>query len=47
MLIMQAKLRGMSHLDLTSSPSRVAANELYLKLGYEKRETNIYRMKLR
>jgi len=30
-------------LDLTSSPSRVAANELYLKLGFNKRETNVYR----
>jgi len=43
---MAAKNRHLKHLDLTSSPERVAANKLYLKLGYEKRETNVYRKKL-
>jgi ribosomal protein S18 acetylase RimI-like enzyme len=29
--------------DLTSRPSREAANRLYRKLGFEQRETNVYR----
>ena len=31
-------------LMLTSNPARVAANNLYNKLGFEKKETNVYRM---
>ena len=31
-------------LHLTSRPSRVAANELYRALGFQRRETNAYRM---
>lgn len=31
-------------INLTSTPSRVAANELYKKIGFEKRETNVYRL---
>lgn len=46
-IIERAKERGMQELDLTSRPSRVAANALYQKLGFEKRETNVYRMKLK
>ena len=34
---------GARTVDLTSRPSRVAANALYRKLGFEERETNIYR----
>jgi ribosomal protein S18 acetylase RimI-like enzyme len=34
---------GSRTVDLTSRPSRVAANALYRKLGFEERETNIYR----
>jgi ribosomal protein S18 acetylase RimI-like enzyme len=34
---------GCRTLDLTSRPSRVAANKLYQKLGFKARETNIYR----
>ena len=30
---------------LTSRPSRVVANQLYQSLGFEKRETNVYKMK--
>lgn len=37
---------GVSKIDLTSSPSRVAANALYLKLGFVRRETNVYRLEL-
>lgn len=31
---------------LTSNPKRVAANNLYLKLGFERKETNCYKMSL-
>lgn len=41
-----AKSRGWKKLELTSRPSRVAANELYRKLGFELRETNMYRLEL-
>lgn len=30
-------------IDLTSRPSRVAANHLYKKIGFKLRETNLYR----
>ena len=30
-------------IDLTSRPSRMEANEMYQKMGFEKRETNVYR----
>lgn len=32
--------------DLTSRPSREAANRLYLRLGFEVRDTNVYRYRL-
>lgn len=32
--------------DLTSRPSREAANRLYRKTGFELRETNVYRIAL-
>lgn len=41
-----ASRSGAFQLDLTSSPNRIAANALYQKLGFEKRETNVYRLKL-
>lgn len=44
--IVYAKQSGASKLDLTSSPERVAANKLYQKLNFEKRETNVYRLML-
>jgi ribosomal protein S18 acetylase RimI-like enzyme len=34
---------GARTLDLTSRPSREAANRLYQKLGFKARETNVYR----
>lgn len=37
--------RGNVTLMLTSRPSRIVANQLYLSLGFEKRETNVYKMK--
>ncbi|MEN9562704.1 MAG: hypothetical protein RIR73_948, partial [Chloroflexota bacterium] len=41
-----AKEKGASNIALTSNPQRVAANKLYLKLGFEKRETNAYVFRL-
>ena len=37
-----AKKLGVTKLALTSRPEREAANELYLKLGYTRVETNVY-----
>lgn len=34
---------GARTVDLTSRPSREAANRLYRRLGFEPRETNVYR----
>jgi ribosomal protein S18 acetylase RimI-like enzyme len=39
-----AKKMGGSSVNLTSSPWRTAANALYKKLGFEKRETNVYKL---
>lgn len=39
----EARLRGVRSIDLTSRPSREAANALYQKLGFERRDTNVYR----
>lgn len=41
-----AKENGARSITLTSNPMRVAANKLYLKMGFVKRETNAYQMKL-
>ena len=38
-----ARTAGATTVDLTSRPSREAANRLYLRLGFERRETNVYR----
>lgn len=38
-----AKDLGAKTVDLTSSPDREVANELYKKLGFELRKTNTYR----
>ncbi|HEX2576595.1 MAG TPA: GNAT family N-acetyltransferase [Aquihabitans sp.] len=35
--------RGARSIDLTSRPSREAANRLYRRLGFEQRDTNVYR----
>ena len=45
-LIEVAKKEGVLYIDLTSNPSREAANALYQKLGFDKRETNVYRLTL-
>ena len=42
----EARSRGAKAVDLTSRPSREAANHLYQRIGFERRETNVYRYKL-
>jgi len=39
----RATAEGARTVDLTSRPSRAAANRLYLRLGFAQRETNVYR----
>lgn len=34
---------NISYIDLTSRPSRIEANNLYVSLGFEKRDTSVYR----
>ncbi len=43
--VSMAKEAGAKTIDLTSRPSREAANALYRKAGFELRETNVYRYK--
>lgn len=45
-MIERARSLGCKTIELTSRPSREAANHLYLKLGFEVRETNVYRYNL-
>ena len=42
----KAKKLGVSYLDYTSRPTRLAANNLYNRLGFRKRDTNVYRIEL-
>ena len=46
-LIARAHIFGMAHLDLTSRPHRIAANTMYEKLGFLRRDTNVYRLILK
>ncbi len=46
-MIDRADELGCSTVDLTSRPSRAAANRLYLREGFVVRETNVYRFDLR
>jgi ribosomal protein S18 acetylase RimI-like enzyme len=41
-----ARKSGARTIDLTSSPSREAANRLYERLGFTLRDTNVYRLML-
>ena len=41
-----AKEAGARTVDLTSRPSREAANRLYKRLGFVERETNVYRFEI-
>jgi ribosomal protein S18 acetylase RimI-like enzyme len=42
----EAARRGAKTVDLTSRPSREAANRLYQRLGFKQRDTNVYRYDL-
>jgi ribosomal protein S18 acetylase RimI-like enzyme len=41
--IEESRRRHVRSIDLTTRPSREAANRLYARLGFELRETNVYR----
>ncbi|MDQ6909428.1 MAG: GNAT family N-acetyltransferase [Actinomycetota bacterium] len=43
----RAEAAGARTVDLTSRPTRRAANRLYKRLGFEQRGTNVYRYDLR
>lgn len=42
--LVRAQGAGARSVDLTSRPSRVDANRLYVSLGFERRDTNVYRI---
>jgi len=44
--IAEARHKGAVTVDLTSRPSREAANRLYLRIGFVQRDTNVYRFSL-
>jgi ribosomal protein S18 acetylase RimI-like enzyme len=44
--IEESRRRRVRSLELTTRPSREAANRLYARLGFELRETNVYRFSL-
>ena len=46
-MLARARELGCTTVDLTSRPSREAANHLYKKVGFTERETNVYRFDLR
>ncbi|MDQ1402486.1 MAG: hypothetical protein QOG03_802 [Actinomycetota bacterium] len=46
-MLEQAKSLGCVTVDLTSRPSREAANHIYKKLGFELRDSNVWRYALR
>ena len=43
-MVEAAKKMNVHHIQLTSNPARVAANRLYQELGFERYETNCYKM---
>jgi ribosomal protein S18 acetylase RimI-like enzyme len=42
----EARRQGARTVDLTSRPAREAANRLYQRAGFERRETNVWRRRL-
>ncbi len=46
-LIATAKDMKVHHIQLTSNPKRIAANQLYQALGFERYDTNCYLLKFR
>lgn len=45
-LIQNARSRGAHSITLTSRPEREAAHKLYMKLGFKKRDTTVFRLPL-
>lgn len=45
-MIDKAKELNVHHIQLTSNPKRVAANQMYQNIGFGKYETNCYKMEL-
>jgi ribosomal protein S18 acetylase RimI-like enzyme len=45
-MLARARELGCATVDLTSRPSREAANRLYERAGFQRRETNVYRITL-
>jgi len=45
--IQHAAEMGAKAVDLTSRPAREAANRLYQRIGFERRESNLYRLQLK
>ncbi len=43
-MVEAAKKMNVHHIQLTSNPARVSANQLYQELGFERYETNCYKM---
>jgi ribosomal protein S18 acetylase RimI-like enzyme len=43
----RARKLGKDHINLTSNPTRTAANNLYQKLGFKEYNTNYYRLYLK
>lgn len=41
-----ASKENIVHVDWTSKPSRVEANKMYQSMGFEKRDTNVYRYRI-
>ena len=46
-MIEAAKKMNVHHIQLTSNPTRVVANQLYQELDFERYETNCYRLLLK
>ena len=46
-MVEEAKKMNVHHIQLTSNPARVAANRLYQELGFERYETNCYKLLLK
>ena len=46
-MVEAAKKMNVHHIQLTSNPARVAANRLYQELGFERYETNCYKLLLK
>jgi ribosomal protein S18 acetylase RimI-like enzyme len=42
----EAERLGVAYIELTSRPAREVANLMYVSLGYERRETNVYRLRI-